>query len=220
MSEQLAGGSGQQEDESQRVASYRRGDQEQIAQQESEAPQATSSRPRLSLIVAASENNVIGRSGELPWRLPADLAHFKHLTMGAAILMGRKTYDSIGLPLPGRKSIVLTRDTAWRAIHDEVLVAESLDMAVEVAIALAAQAEVQKAEEVFVIGGGEIYRLALPHADRVYLTRVHTTVAGDATFPALDLTEWQCVMSEDHPADERNEHHCTFEVWERIQEEH
>jgi dihydrofolate reductase len=165
--------------------------------------------------VAASQNNIIGRGGDLPWRLPADLAHFKRLTMGGAILMGRKTYDSIGRPLPGRKSIVLTRDTSWRAIHDEVLVADSLDMAIEVAIALAAQAEVENADEVFVIGGGEIYRLALPQADRVYLTRVHTTVEGDATFPALDLTEWRLASSEDHPADDRNEHACTFEVWER-----
>lgn len=144
--------------------------------------------------------------------------------MGAAILMGRKTYDSIGRPLPGRKSIVLTRDTAWRAIHDEVLVAESLDMAIEVAIevaiALAAQNEVQNADEVFVIGGGEIYRLALPKADRVYLTRVHTTVEGDATFPTLNATEWRLTSSESHPADDRNEHPCTFEVWERVHEEH
>lgn len=193
-------------------------------QQADGSPRAASSRPRLSLIVAAAENNVIGRGGELPWRLPADLAHFKRLTMGAAILMGRKTYDSIGRPLPGRKSIVLTRDTAWRAIHDEVLVAESLDMAIEVAIevaiALAAQNEVQNADEVFVIGGGEIYRLALPKADRVYLTRVHTTVEGDATFPTLNATEWRLTSSESHPADDRNEHPCTFEVWERVHEEH
>jgi dihydrofolate reductase len=213
-------GSGQQDDNAQRVASYRRGESKQTAPQQSEAPRAASSRPRLSLIVAASQNNIIGRNGELPWRLPADLAHFKRLTMGAAILMGRKTYDSIGRPLPGRKSIVLTRDTAWRAIHDAplpegLLVVDSLDMAIEVAIALAAQAEVQNADEVFVIGGGEIYRLALPQADRVYLTRVHTTVEGDAAFPALDPTEWRLTSSEDHPADERNKHPCTFEVWER-----
>jgi dihydrofolate reductase len=209
-----------QPNETQRVASCRRGEPEQTTPSESEAKRAASPRPRLSLIVAASENNIIGRNGDLPWRLPADLAHFKRLTMGAAILMGRKTYDSIGRPLPGRKSIVLTRDTAWRAIHDEVLVAESLDMAIEVAIALAAQTEVQNPDEVFVIGGGEIYRLALPKADRVYLTRVHITVEGDATFPALDPIEWRLASSEDHPADERNEHPCTFEVWERIQEEH
>jgi dihydrofolate reductase len=189
-------------------------------QQEDDSKRAASSRPRLSLIVAASSNNVIGRNGDLPWRLSADLAHFKRLTMGAAILMGRKTYDSIGRPLPGRKSIVLTRDTAWRAIHDAplpegLLVADSLDMAIEVAIALAAQTEVQNADEVFVIGGGEIYRLALPKADRVYLTRVHTTVKGDATFPALDPSEWRLASSESHPADDRNEHACTFEVWER-----
>jgi dihydrofolate reductase len=209
-----------QANEAQRVASCRRGESEQNVPQESEAQRAASSRPRLSLIVAASQNNIIGQNGDLPWRLPADLAHFKRLTMGAAILMGRKTYDSIGRPLPGRKSIVLTRDTAWRAIHDAplpegLLVADSLDMAIEVAIALAAQTEVQNTAEAFVIGGGEIYRLALPQADRVYLTRVHITVEGDATFPALDPTEWRLVSSEDHPADDRNEHPYSFEVWER-----
>ena len=197
--------------ETQRVASYRRGASEQTAPSESQATRAASSRPRLSLIVAASQNNIIGQNGDLPWRLPADLVHFKRLTMGAAILMGRKTYDSIGRPLPGRKSIVLTRDTAWRAIHDEVINAESLDQA----IALATQTEVENKAEVFIIGGGEIYRLALPQADRVYLTRVHTTVEGDASFPTLDPTEWRLVSSENHPADERNEHPYAFETWER-----
>jgi len=168
-------------------------------------------------VVAASQNNIIGRNGALPWRLPADLAHFKRLTMGAAILMGRKTYDSIGRPLPGRKSIVLTRDTAWRAIHEEVLVAGSLERA----IALATQTDTQNKDEFFIIGGGEIYRITLPQADRIYLTRVHTTVVeGDATFPELDPTEWRLTSSQSHPADERNEHTCTFGVWERIQEEH
>ncbi|WP_197526516.1 dihydrofolate reductase [Botrimarina colliarenosi] len=165
----------------------------------------------MTLVVAAAENHVIGNKGELPWRLPADLAHFKRLTMGAPLIMGRKTYDSIGRPLPGRVSIVLTRDTAWRAIHDEVLVAESFDQA----IAFADQAETENTDDVFVIGGGEIYRLALLQADRVQLTRVHATVEGDATFPALDPSEWRLVSSEDHPADQRNEHACTFEVWER-----
>ncbi len=170
-------------------------------------------RPRLSLIVAAAENGVIGRDGDLPWRLPADLGRFKRLTVGHPIVMGRKTYESIGRPLPGRVSIVLTRDAAWAAGNDTVLVATTLDQATRAA----SQANGVSTDEAFVIGGGEIYRLALPHADRVHLTRVHTTVEGDATFPELDKSEWRLISSEKHPADEKNEHDCTFEVWERIE---
>ncbi len=169
-------------------------------------------RPRVTLVVAAAENGVIGRDGDLPWRLPADLARFKKLTMGHPLIMGRKTYKSIGRPLPGRVSIVLTRDTAWRAGNDAVLVAHSLEQAV----ALAADAEAVNSETAFVIGGGEIYRLALPAADRVELTRVHALVDGDAHFPALEAAEWQLAESTERPADDRNEHACTFEVWDRI----
>lgn len=181
----------------------------------SEQPaRAESSRRRVTLVVAAAENDVIGRNGDLPWRLPADLAHFKRLTMGAPLIMGRKTYDSIGRPLPGRVSIVLTRDISWRAIHDEVLVAESLEQA----LGFAEQEKTPNADDVFVIGGGEVYRLALPSADSVCLTRVHAVVEGDAVFPPLDPSQWRLTSSEDLPADERNEHACTFEVWERNRE--
>lgn len=170
-------------------------------------------RPRLSLIVAAAENGVIGRDGDLPWRLPADLGRFKRLTTGHPIVMGRKTYESIGRPLPGRVSVVLTRDASWTAGNDAVLIATTLDGAVEAAH----QAKGVSTDEAFVIGGGEVYRLALSHSDRVHLTRVHTEVEGDATFPELDQSEWRLVSSEKHPADEKNEHDCTFEVWERIE---
>ncbi|QDT70467.1 Dihydrofolate reductase [Planctomycetes bacterium MalM25] len=168
--------------------------------------------PRLSLVVAAAENGVIGREGDLPWRLPADLGRFKRLTIGHPIVMGRKTYESIGRPLPGRVSVVLTRNAEWTAGHEAVLVATRLNGAIQAA----SQAEGVSTDEAFVIGGGEIYRLALPHADRVHLTRVHTTVEGDATFSELDASEWRLASSEKHPADEKNEHDCTFEVWERI----
>lgn len=169
-------------------------------------------RPRLSLVVAAAENGVIGREGDLPWRLPADLGRFKRLTTGHPIVMGRKTYESIGRPLPGRVSIVLTRDAAWTAGNEAVVVVTSLDRAIEAAL----QAEGVSTDEAFVIGGGEVYRLALSHADRVHRTRVHTEVEGDATFPNLDESEWRLASSEKHPADEKNEHDCTFEVWERV----
>ena len=170
------------------------------------------SRPeRLSIIVAASDNGVIGRGGELPWRLSADLQRFKRLTMGHALVMGRKTYESLGRPLPGRTSIVITRDPGWRAKHDGVLVATNVDEA----LALAATAPGESPQEAFIIGGGEIYRLFLPHTDRVHLTRVHTTIEGDATFPELSTKEWQRTDTEPHPADEKNEFDCSFEYWQR-----
>ena len=121
--------------------------------------------------------------------------------------MGRKTYESIGRPLPGRLSIVLTRNPTWSSGHDEVRVVALL----EDAIAAAGD------RRPFVIGGGEIYRLAMPRADRVYLTRVHATVDGDATFPRLDENDWRLVSSEEQPADDKNEHPCTFEVWQRVE---
>ncbi|MEM9187066.1 MAG: dihydrofolate reductase [Planctomycetota bacterium] len=171
---------------------------------------------KLSLIVAASENQVIGRKGDLPWRLSADLRRFKRLTMGHCLIMGRKTYESIGRPLPGRVSIVLTRGPGgWGlgegAAPEAVLCAGTL----EEALALVSTTAMAR-DEAFVTGGGEVYRLALPHADRLHLTRVHTTVDGDATFPEIDPAEWRLVESERRPADEKNEHDHTFEVWDRV----
>ncbi|MEO0530109.1 MAG: dihydrofolate reductase [Planctomycetota bacterium] len=174
--------------------------------------QSSDPKPQLALIVAAAENGVIGRDGGLPWRLPADLARFKRLTMGHAMIMGRKTYESIGRPLPGRVSIVLTRDENWRPEHDKVLVANTLEAAREAA----SRAEGVEADEAFVIGGGEIYRLALPGADRVELTRVRVEIDGDTSFPELQPHEWELTSTEERPADDRNEHACTFEVWERV----
>lgn len=172
---------------------------------------AENQRPPIVLVVAVSENGVIGRDGELPWRLPADLARFKRLTMGHAMLMGRKTYASIGRPLPGRVSVVLTRDPAYDPGHADVLVATDFAGAVVRAI----HADVPSRDAVHVIGGGEVYRLALPHADRVELTRVHTTVEGDSTFPELDPADWRLTATERHEADEKNEHAFTFETWQR-----
>ncbi len=147
----------------------------------------------ISMVVAKAENGVIGRDGDLPWRIPADLKYFKAITMGKPIIMGRKTYESIRRPLPGRKNIVITRDRAWRA--DGVAVAHSLEEAVTEAGAV---------KESMIIGGAEIYRQALAQTGRIYLTEVHTTPDGDTVFPAIDTTEWRETSREDHPATDGN----------------
>jgi dihydrofolate reductase len=148
--------------------------------------------PIVSLVVAVAANGVIGRDNRMPWHLPEDLAHFKRLTLGHPVVMGRKTHESIlatlGKPLPGRTSIVVTRQPAFSAPGCEVVA--SLGAALEAARA---------AEEVFVIGGAEIYRLALERADRVYLTRIDAAFEGDVVFPALNPVEWREAAREDHP---------------------
>jgi dihydrofolate reductase len=151
-----------------------------------------------------ADNGVIGRDNALPWRLPEDLRRFKALTMGKPILMGRRTFDSIGRPLPGRLNLVLTRAGDWSAAGVAVVhsVEEALARAGEVA-------------ELMVIGGAEVYRLALPHAQRIYLTRVRGRVEGDTCFPAPDPAQWREVASEDHAADERHSHAMTFVTLER-----
>ena len=153
----------------------------------------------ISLVVAAANNHVIGSDGDLPWHLPDDLRSFKRITTGKPIVMGRKTHESIGRPLPGRQNIVLTRDAAYATAGCDVATSA------EEALALAGDAD-----EVMVIGGGEIYRAFLPVADRIYLTRVDAEIAGDTEFPPLDETEWELVSSEAHPADSR--HAYAFEM--------
>jgi len=138
-----------------------------------------------SLIVAVADNGVIGCNNQLPWRISADLKYFKQVTLGKPIIMGRLTYESIGKPLPGRTNIVMTRDTVWQA--DGVERASDLNQALAIAKKIADDSGL---EEVMIIGGATIYREALPQADRLYLTRVHTEVDGDAFFPELDLSEW------------------------------
>lgn len=139
----------------------------------------------IALIVAAADNDVIGRNNALPWDLPADLAHFKRLTMGKPILMGRKTFESIGRPLPGRSNIVITRDPQYTAAGVQVVhsVDEALSLAEDIAL-------IDGAEELMVIGGAEIYRLAMPAATRLYLTRVHAQPQGDAFLPSIDWSLW------------------------------
>jgi dihydrofolate reductase len=142
---------------------------------------------RISLIAAVSENNVIGDHGKIPWDIPEDMKHFRTLTMGKPVIMGRKTYESIGHPLPKRPNIVITRQKDFVAEGCEIV--GSLDEALQIA-------DCKNSEEVFVIGGGEIYREALEKADRIYLTRVHTTIQGDAFFPEFHPEHWQEVSAE------------------------
>jgi len=161
----------------------------------------------VSLIVALDDNGVIGRDGGLPWRLSADLRRFKSLTMGHHLVMGRKTFDSIGRPLPGRTSIVLTRQTGWSA--PGVLVAASLADA----LALAGHDS-----EVFVIGGAELFRQAWPRVARLYLTRVHAKVEGDVRLDPWDESRWRLVSRESGPADAQNQYPYSFEVYTRAEE--
>ena len=161
----------------------------------------------ISLLVAAGENNVIGKDNALPWHLPNDLKYFKNQTWAMPILMGRKTYDSIGKPLPGRKNIVITRNQDWNAAG--ITVVHSLEAAVETAKAFFVK-------EIFVIGGAEIFNAAFPQAGRLYLTRVHHSFEGDVFFPSIDTGAWSRVAARYCAADEKNAYPHTFEVWERI----
>jgi dihydrofolate reductase len=160
--------------------------------------------PRVSLIVAMAQNGVIGRDNGLPWRLSEDLKRFKSTTLGKPILMGRKTFESIGRALPGRVNLVLTRAAGWSAPG-----------AVAVHSLAEALAQAAAAAELVVIGGAEIYRLVLPCAWRIYLTRVHAEVPGDTYFPEFDAAQWVGVEAATHPADERNTYAATFVTLER-----
>ena len=159
---------------------------------------------RVSLIAAMAENRVIGVNNTLPWRLPADLKHFRRLTTGHHVIMGRRNYESIGKPLPDRTNIVVTRNPSYCA--PGCLVKHSFEDAL---------ASAQNDPEVFVIGGAEIYRQALEHADRMYLTLVHAHIPGDTYFPPFDQSHWQEVSRERHEPDEKNPHACTFLVYDR-----
>ena len=158
----------------------------------------------VSIIAAMDRNRLIGSNNQLPWHLPADLAHFKQVTMGKPIIMGRKTYESIGRSLPGRTNIVLTRSADFRA--EGVLTAHTLEQALNY---------VSEEDEVMIIGGSTIYELALPRADRLYLTYVESASEGDAWFPEFDIERWRVVASEQHRADEKNSSDYRFVSYER-----
>jgi dihydrofolate reductase len=165
---------------------------------------------KLALIVAAAENGVIGRNNALPWYLPEDLRYFKRVTMGKPIIMGRKTFTSIGKPLPGRTNIVITRNPLFLA--EGITVASSWAAALELAQQLAV---VDDTEEAVVIGGAEIYQAALPFADRLYFTEVHASVEGDAVLPAIEWAQWREVSRERHVAQAPNPYDYSFVCYER-----
>lgn len=164
----------------------------------------------LSMIVATAENNIIGKDNDMPWHLPADLAYFKKVTLGKPIIMGRKTYESIGRPLPGRRNIVISRDESYQA--------KGVDSVTSVAQALALVDGSDGSEgvaEIMVIGGGAIYAHCLSNADRLYVTHVKATIDGDTQFPNYDDGSWQKVSNELRDADEKNIYQLDFCVYER-----
>jgi len=161
--------------------------------------------PQLSVIVAVADDGVIGSGNQLPWRLPDDLKRFKALSLGKPIVMGRKTYDSIGRPLPGRLNIVVSRQPGLQI--PGCIVVSSVAQAIEAA---------GDVPEIVIVGGADIYRQVLPQVRTIHLTRVHATVPGDVHFPALAPDEWRELASEYHPADERHAHAFTFSRLERI----
>ncbi|TPD54620.1 MAG: dihydrofolate reductase [Thalassolituus maritimus] len=161
------------------------------------------------MIVAVAENGVIGRNNSLPWYLPNDLKYFKQTTMGKPVIMGRKTYESIGKPLPGRTNIVITRQADYQP--EGVKVVNSVEAARELAESVCL---IDGQDEAMIMGGAEIYALALPHTDRLYLTEVHADVEGDAFFPEYDKSRWQEVAREDFAAEGPNPYNYSFVVYE------
>jgi dihydrofolate reductase len=158
----------------------------------------------ISLVVAVAENGVIGRGGGLPWHLPDDLVRFKELTSGSTIVMGRKTFESIGRPLPNRQNIVLTRDRAFES--------EGVELVHELENVLLLD---DRECEIFVIGGAEVFGLLLPYAERLYQTVVHAAVEGDTHFDEIDKSEWELCQDEFHDADQQHEHPFSFRLWVR-----
>jgi dihydrofolate reductase len=165
----------------------------------------------LSMIVATADNNIIGKDNDMPWHLPADLAYFKKVTLGKPIIMGRKTFESIGRPLPGRRNIVISRDESYQA--------EGIDSvtSVEQALALVDGSDGSEgAEEIMVIGGGAIYAHCLPKADRLYITHIKAAIDGDTQFPNYDDGSWKKTASDVRDSDENNVHQLDFCVYEKI----
>jgi dihydrofolate reductase len=161
----------------------------------------------LSIVVILSTNNVIGRDNQLPWHMPADLKRFKNLTMGHHILMGRRTFDEIKKPLPGRVNVVITRDHHFAV--EGVAISRSIDEAIS-------KAEAAGDKEIFLIGGGEIFKQVIHRADRMYITRIHADIEGDTYFPEFDdVNEWKLVDAEHFEADEKNAYPYSFLTYER-----
>jgi len=172
-------------------------------------PETQMTDPKLVLVAAHAENGVIGRDGDMPWRLPSDLKHFKAATLGTPVIMGRKTYLSIGRPLPGRANIVVSR-SGFTA--DGVETVASLDKALELA---SIHAEKSGANRISVIGGGQIYALAIDRADELILTEVDAEIEGDTVFPAIDSSLWKKISLSEPVKSEKDSHTVRFAVWRR-----
>ena len=165
---------------------------------------------KVCIVVAMAENRVIGQDNDLPWRIPEDLKYFKNVTMGLPLVMGRKTFESIGKPLPGRPHFIVTRNKEWS--HEGVSVSSSLEGAIEAA---KAQAERDGKDRVMIVGGAEIYLQVLPQVDRLYLTRVHCEIEGDAFFPELNYEEWNEVSRKSGENSGQNGYEYSFFVYEK-----
>jgi|SRR5690606_3790249 dihydrofolate reductase len=170
---------------------------------------------KLALIVAMARNRVIGRDNAMPWQQPDDLRYFKRMTLGKPVIMGRKTFASIGRPLPGRSNIVVTRNTSFAA--EGIHVVHSLDAAIALGQRLLAELG-QEDGELMLVGGAELYAQGLPLASRLYLTELHGEPEGDARFPAIDPAAWRELSREDHDAGEANTYAYSFVVLERRRE--
>lgn len=163
---------------------------------------------QVSLIVAAAHNGAIGKGGAMPWHLPADLRHFKNITWGLPVIMGRKTFDSLGKALPGRTNIVITRQENWNPSNDVIVVADTIT-----ALSKAKECGVK---EVVIIGGGEIYNLFFELATRIYLTRVDASPDADTFFSSFHPQDWKLVSQLDREADSKHAFNYSFQVWERL----
>jgi dihydrofolate reductase len=165
---------------------------------------------KLAMIAAVAENGVIGREGGIPWRIPSDMAFFRRTTMGKPIIMGRKQYESVGKPLPGRTNIVVTRQRGYQP--DGVIVVDDLRAAIDHARTIA---KADRVEEVMIIGGGEIYEQALPLADRLYITHVVARPEGDTRFPEIDVNDWEVVEEPEVPPSDRDSAGFRVKVYAR-----
>ena len=160
----------------------------------------------INLVVAASTNNVIGKDNRLLWHLPNDMAFFKNVTWGLPVIMGRKTFESLGKPLNGRINIVITRQKEWHIIGTEAV--DSWEKALKAV-------EKEDVKQCAVIGGGEIFRQTMPLADRIYITRVHAVFEGDTFFPEIEEAEWTLISSNDFATDSKHAYPYSMQVWER-----
>ena len=161
----------------------------------------------ISLVVAASENNAIGKNNQLIWHLPNDLKFFKNITWGFPVIMGRKSFESVNKPLPGRTNIVITTNPDWKV--ETVIVVKNLKDAIQ-------KAAETNSKQIFIIGGGEIYKQSMDIADSIYITRVHADLEGDTFFPEIDKSKWKLISNQDFEADEKHAYSYSFQIWEKI----